>query len=215
MRCDVVPYTFYRHAPAGCMIDIVHVPVESYRPMSGVDFARQTAAMLPDRPAEVVVLGGSAFSMANSYPRLREELAVVSAEIGRPVVSNLLAVVEEMRRAGVASVVACHRLAGVGERVLIDFLESAGITCTDVISTPTSLASNMSTSVASGARMAAELVERATTSDTGGDAVLLLGGSWLVDDAVTVARSAGVALYNNVLAVPRMMRVGVREVASW
>lgn len=202
LRCDLVPYHFYRHAPSHHVLDVVHRQIDNYRPDG---LRRLLDDLSPDvvrEPALTshVIIGGSALSLSFTWRELADECARLSQRLGVPVVTDMLAVVEELQRAP-GPVVAVHRLAGVGDQQIIDFCASAGVECVGVRSDPAPPARNAGSSLLAGAAQASQLVQQAIDEHPTAQTVLLLGGSWWVDPARAVAERRGRRLVNNLTAV--------------
>jgi hypothetical protein len=202
-RCDVVPFTFYRDAPPGYLLDVRHIPVSDYSPAHGRTLLAGLEGHLPSDLGDVecVVLGGSAFSLAFEWPELCQELAATTARVGVRVVTDMVPVVGRLRRPGTDGIVAAHRLAGVSDDALTGFLRSAGLECHAVVSDPASVAANSAGGFAAAAEQARELtalaLERCPTANT----VLLLGGSWWVEPARRFAEARERHLVNNLTAI--------------
>jgi hypothetical protein len=202
VRCDIVPFAFYADAPAGYLLDQRHVTVDGYDPGQG----RELLALAADLPGldpgfvARVVLGGSAFSLGFTWDELIAATTEASRRAGVPVVTDMMSVVSAMRAAGVRRVTVAHRLAGVRDDSIGNFLRSAGITCSGVVSAAQDIAANASTSFLQGASDARELAMEAALVDPDVDAVLLLGGTWWVGPARDSVRAAGKHFFNNLTA---------------
>ncbi|QOC93402.1 aspartate racemase/maleate isomerase family protein [Micromonospora craniellae] len=202
-RCDIVPYTYYRHAPPGLLLDVRHQQVAGYQPEIGREILRHTMRELsvdPDTTAGVV-LGGSAFSLSYRFDDLKAELATISARLGVPVITDMVAVIDQLRRHTTDRVVVAHRLAGVSDDALVTFLDSAGLTCVDVLARPASMTDNAETTLVDGARTARDLTATAISRFPDERALLLLGGSWWVEPAAELAQRNKWCFVNNVTAV--------------
>lgn len=202
-RCDVVPFTFYRDAPPGYLLDVRHVPVPDYSPAHGATLLAELERHLPSDldDVECVVLGGSAFSLAFGWPELCAELAVTTDRVGVRVVTDMVPVVSRLRQPRTGGIVAAHRLAGVTDDALTGFLRSAGLECVAVVSDPASVAANSAGGFAAAAEQARELTALAMDRCPTAGTVLLLGGSWWVEPARRCAEARGRRLVNNLTAI--------------
>lgn len=202
-RCDVVPYTFYRDAQADVVLDVRHVDVAGYDPQQGDDLLRLASSGLQLDPANVdgVVVGGSAFSFGFTWEELVLRTTEASFEAGVPVLTDMMAVVAQMRASKASRVTVAHRLAGVPDVRVKKFFGSAGFDLSGIVAWPQAMAANLADGLAAGAADAERLAADAVAFDGASDSVVLLGGTWWVGPARSLVEASGRHFFNNVTAV--------------
>jgi hypothetical protein len=202
-RCDVVPYTFYRHAHPDVLLDVRHVDVAGYDPRQGDDLLQLAGRGLALDAANVdaVVVGGSAFSFGFTWDELLLRAEQASDQAGVPVMTDMMVVVAQMRSAGASRVTVAHRLAGVADDSVRRFFVSAGFDCAGVVASPQAMTANLTDSLTAGAADAERLAADAVALDATSDSIVLLGGTWWVGPAHSLVASAGRRFFNNVLGI--------------
>jgi hypothetical protein len=202
LRCDLIPYYFYRHAPDHYLLDVVHRPVDSYSPNQGPRLFETLDSSVVREPGLTtqLVIGGSALSFSYAWADLIAACSELSQRLGVPVITDMVAVVTALAgRPG--PIVVLHRLADIVDEQILRFFESAGIECLGVCSEPASPAANVATSLAHGSEHATRLVRQGIDQHPGADTVVLLGGSWWIDQAQVLAEREGKGFVNNLSAV--------------
>jgi hypothetical protein len=128
---DTVPYMFYGAFRGGVML------IEGSLQLRGYDVEAARAALgeldrtltgVKNRGAELIVIGGSVLSFAYDRETLLARLKEASEKLGVPVTTNMEATALMMQGAGVHRVAVAHRLSGLDERALADYLVPAGFT---------------------------------------------------------------------------------------
>ena len=202
LRCDLVPYYFYRHAPDHLMLDVVHRAIDSYNPAQGRELFETLDSNAIREPAltSQLIVGGSALSLSFAWTDLVAACSEATQELGVHVTTDMVAVVTAL--AGLPGpIVVVHRLADISDEQICRFFESAGIDCLGVCSEPASPASNVGSSLTEGSEQAARLVREGIHQHPGAATVVLLGGSWWVDQAQAIAEQEGKGFVNNLSAV--------------
>ena len=74
----------------------------------------------------MIVVGGSVLSFAYDRPTLLARLATASEKLGVPVTTDMEATVMIMQRAEIRKVAVAHRLNGLDNKALADYLAAAG-----------------------------------------------------------------------------------------
>lgn len=202
LRCDLVPYHFYQHAPDHYVLDVIHLQIENYNPDQARTLFETLDSSMIREPGltSQLVIGGSALSFSYAWADLVATCSELSQRLGVQVITDMVAVVAEL--AGhPGPIVVVHRLAGISDEQILRFFESAGIECLGVWSEPASPADNVASSLMQGSAQATRLVREGIAQYPSADTVVLLGGSWWVDQAQALAEREGKGFVNNLSAV--------------
>ena len=200
---DTVPYMFY-----GTFRDRVMLVQESLQ-LRGYDVASARAALhdldhaltgMKTHGVELIVIGGSVLSFAYDRAALLERLRVASHKLGVPVTTDMEATVQMMQRAGVHKLAVAHRLNGLDDKALTDYLTAAGFAVEGivgpqlVIATRAGSATDEDSAFALTGEAAGQLHPRA-------DGILFLGGSTINYPYLSVIqRTTGKPVFNNTMA---------------
>ncbi|HVG51255.1 MAG TPA: hypothetical protein VM867_06450 [Xanthobacteraceae bacterium] len=198
---DTVPYMFYGAFPERVMmvtqtLSLTGYDIESARKaMNELD---QALAGITKRGAEMIVVGGSVLSFAYDRPNLLQRLATASDKLGVPVTTDMEATVAIMQRAGVRKVAVAHRLNGLDNKALSDYLTAAGFTLAGIVgpaSPPGSVAQGETA-------MFTELGLVAGRNYPDADAILFLGGSTVnYPYLAAIQRETGKPVFNNAMGM--------------
>jgi maleate cis-trans isomerase len=200
---DTVPYMFY-----GAFRDRVMLVQESLH-LRGYDVASARAALhdldhaltgMTTHGVELIVIGGSVLSFAYDRATLLERLREASHKLGVPVTTDMEATVQMMRHAGVHKVAVAHRLNGLDDKALTDYLTAAGFAVEGivgpqlVIATRAGSPTDENLAFALTGEAAGQLHPRA-------DGILFLGGSTINYPYLSVIqRTTGKPVFNNTMA---------------
>ncbi len=200
---DTVPYMFY-----GAFRDRVMLVQDSLQ-LRGYDVAAARAALhdldhaltrIKAHGVELIVIGGSVLSFAYDRATLLERLREASHKLGVPVTTDMEATVQMMQRAGVHKLAVAHRLKGLDDKALTDYLGAAGLSVEGivgpqlVIATRAGTAADEDSSFALTGEAAGQLYPRA-------DAILFLGGSTINYPYLSmIQRTTGKPVFNNTMA---------------
>ena len=200
---DTVPYMFY-----GAFRDRVMLVQESLQ-LRGYDVASARAALrnldhaltgMKTHGVELIVIGGSVLSFAYDRAALLERLREASHKLGVPVTTDMEATVQMMQRAGVHKLAVAHRLNGLDDKALTDYLVAAGFTVEGivgpqlVIATRAGSATDEDSAFALTGEAAGQMHPRA-------DGILFLGGSTINYPYLSVIqRTTGKPVFNNTMA---------------
>jgi maleate cis-trans isomerase len=200
---DTVPYMFY-----GAFRDRVMLVQESLH-LRGYDVASARAALhdldhaltgMTTHGVELIVTGGSVLSFAYDRATLLERLREASHKLGVPVTTDMEATVQMMRHAGVHKVAVAHRLNGLDDKALTDYLTAAGFAVEGivgpqlVIATRAGSPTDENLAFALTGEAAGQLHPRA-------DGILFLGGSTINYPYLSVIqRTTGKPVFNNTMA---------------
>ncbi|MGZ5804542.1 MAG: aspartate racemase/maleate isomerase family protein [Xanthobacteraceae bacterium] len=198
---DTVPYMFY-----GAFRDRVMMVTQTLS-LAGYDIASarkalgeldQALAGVTKRGAEMIVVGGSVLSFAYDRETLLQRLAAASEKLGVPVTTDMEATVAIMQRAGVRRIAVAHRLNGLDNKALADYLTAAGFSL-DGISGPSSPPG----STAQGeTAIFAELGIAAGKSFPDADGILFLGGSTVnYPYLAEIQRETSKRVFNNTMGM--------------
>jgi maleate cis-trans isomerase len=200
---DTVPYMFY-----GAFRDRVMLVQESLQ-LRGYDVASARAALrdldhaltgMTTHGVELIVIGGSVLSFAYDRATLLERLREASHKLGVPVTTDMEAAVQMMRHAGVHKLAVAHRLNGLDDKALTDYLTAAGFAVEGivgpqlVIATRAGSPTDENSAFALTGEAAGQLHPRA-------DGILFLGGSTINYPYLSVIqRTTGKPVFNNTMA---------------
>ena len=126
--------------------------------------------------SELIVIGGSVLSFAYERATLLERLREASHKLGVPVTTDMEATVQMMQRAGAHKLAVAHRLNGLDDKALTDYLTAAGFAVEGivgpqlVIATRAGMTTDEESAFALTGEAAGQLHPRA-------DGILFLGGS--------------------------------------
>jgi maleate cis-trans isomerase len=200
---DTVPYMFY-----GAFRDRIMLVQESLQ-LRGYDVASARAALrdldhvltgMKTHGVELIVIGGSVLSFAYDRATLLERLQEASHKLGIPVTTDMEATVQMMQRAGVHKLAVAHRLNGLDDKALTDYLTAAGFAVEGivgpqlVIATRAGMTTDEESVFALTGEAAGQLHPRA-------DGILFLGGSTINYPYLSVIqRATGRPVFNNTMA---------------
>jgi len=197
---DTVPYMFYGAFRERVMLVMQALSLRSY----DVESARtalndldQALAGIKKRGAEMIVVGGSVLSFAYDRPTLLARLKAASDKLGVPVTTDMEATVQTMQRAGVRKVAVAHRLSGLDNNALTDYLVAAGFTVEGIVgpSVPGSTAQGETA-------IFTELGMTAGRNYPAADCILFLGGSTInYPYLAAIQRGTGKAVFNNTMGL--------------
>ena len=199
---DTVPYMFYGTFRSRVML------IEQSLQLRGYDTAAARAALgeldhvlsgIKSRGVEMIVIGGSVLSFAYPRPALLARLEDASRKLGVPVTTDMEAAVPVMRRAGVRGLAVAHRLNGLDDGALTDYLVAAGFTVEGivgpqlVVATRAGIAPDESSVFAATGEAAGQLYPAA-------DGILFLGGSTInYPYLAAIQRATGKPVFNNTM----------------
>jgi maleate cis-trans isomerase len=199
---DTVPYMFY-----GAFRD--RMLVQESLQLRGYDVASARAALrdldhvltgMKTHGVELIVIGGSVLSFAYDRATLLERLQEASHKLGIPVTTDMEATVQMMQRAGVHKLAVAHRLNGLDDKALTDYLTAAGFAVEGivgpqlVIATRAGMTTDEESVFALTGEAAGQLHPRA-------DGILFLGGSTINYPYLSVIqRATGRPVFNNTMA---------------
>jgi maleate cis-trans isomerase len=198
---DTVPYMFYgafrdRVMMVTQTLSLTGYDIESARKALGE--LDQALAGITKRGAEMIVVGGSVLSFAYDRPTLLARLAAASEKLGVPVTTDMEATVMIMQRAGIRKVAVAHRLNGLDNKALADYLAAAGFSL-EGISGP---ASPPGSTAQGETAIFAELGIAAGKSFPQADGILFLGGSTVnYPYLAEIQRETGKRVFNNTMGM--------------
>jgi hypothetical protein len=199
---DTVPYMFYGTFRSRVML------IEQSLQLRGYDTASARAALseldhalagIKGRGVELVVIGGSVLSFAYARPALLARLEDASRKLGVPVTTDMEATVQVMRRAGVHKLAVAHRLNGLDDHALTDYLAAAGLTVEGIVGPQLVIATR------AGATPDESSVFAATGEAAGklypaAEGILFLGGSTInYPYLAAIQRASGKPVFNNTM----------------
>src|SRR5262245_9501751 len=147
---DTVPYMFYGTFRQDVML------VEGSLQLRGYDTASARAALgeldqalagIKKRGVELIVIGGSVLSFGYDRPTLLARLNDASKKVGGPVTTDMEATVQVMQAAGIRKVAVAHRLSGLEDRALTDYLVAAGFMVEGIVGPQLVVATRAGTAV--------------------------------------------------------------------
>jgi maleate cis-trans isomerase len=198
---DTVPYMFYgvfrdRVMMVTQTLSLTGYDVESARKaMSELD---QALAGITKRGAEMIVVGGSVLSFAYDRPNLLQRLSAASQKLGVPVTTDMEATVQTMLRSGVKKVAVAHRLSGLDNKALADYVAAAGLTFEGVYGPNPPAGSTAQGETA----IFTEIGLAAAKQYPGADAILFLGGSTVnYPYLAAIQRATGKPVFNNAMGM--------------
>jgi maleate cis-trans isomerase len=199
---DTVPYMFYGTFRHGVML------VEGSLQLRGYDTTSARAALeeldhtltgVRNRGVELIVMGGSVLSFAYDRPTLLARLKEASQKLGVPITSDMEATVEVMRRGGVHKLAVAHRLSGLDDKALTDYLAAAGFSVEGIVGPQLVVATRAGTA-ADESSVFAQTGEAAGQMYPHADGILFLGGSTInYPYLATIQRTIGRPVFNNTM----------------
>ena len=201
---DTVPYMFYGAFRERVML------VEQSLQLRGYDVASARAALhdldhalagIQTRGVELIIIGGSVLSFAYDRATLLERLHEASHKLGVPVTTDMEATVQTMQRAGVHKLAVAHRLNGLDDKALTDYLVDAGFTVEGIVGPQLVIASRAGTSTDENA-VFAQTGQAAGQMYKHADAILFLGGSTInYPYLAVIQRTTGKPVFNNTMGL--------------
>ncbi len=201
---DTVPYMFYGTFRQGVML------VEGSLQLRGYDTASARAALgeldhtlagVKNRGVELIVIGGSVLSFAYDRPTLLARLKKASQKLGVPVTTDMEATVDVMQRAGVHKLAVAHRLTGLDDKALTDYLAAAGFSVEGIVGPQLVVATRAGTA-ADESSVFAQTGEAAGQMYPHADGILFLGGSTInYPYLAAIQRSTGKPVFNNTMGL--------------
>jgi maleate cis-trans isomerase len=201
---DTVPFMFYGAFRERVML------VEQSLQLRGYDVASARTALgeldhalagIKNRGVELIVIGGSVLSFAYDRATLLERLREASRKLGVPVTTDMEATVQTMQRAEVHKLAVAHRLNGLDDKALTDYLVDAGFTVEGIVGPQLVIATRAGTSpdenmvFAQTGQAAGHMYPRA-------DAILFLGGSTInYPYLAAIQRTTGKPVFNNTMGL--------------
>jgi maleate cis-trans isomerase len=201
---DTVPYMFYGTFRHGVMLvegslQLRGYDVESARTALGE--LDRTLVGVKNRGAELIVIGGSVLSFAYDRQTLLTRLQEASQKLGVPVTTDMEATVLMMQAAGVHKVAVAHRLNGLDERALTDYLVAAGFGVEGIVGPQLVVATRAGKAPDENA-LFAQTGEAAGQMHPGADAILFLGGSTInYPYLAAIQRTTGKRVFNNTMGL--------------
>jgi maleate cis-trans isomerase len=199
---DVVPYIFYKAFPHGTILVLQDLGLRTYEASSVWTALQQTDEILDAfraKQVDLLVLGGSVLSFSFDERQLRQRVRAISEQVDAPTVTDLAATVDAMLEQEKGSVVVAHRLAMLDESSVRRYLEARGLEVVGIHGHPSDPMANVRSDYSEAAVLAERLVIEAVTTFPGADAVLLLGGSWIVQPSIPAMElQVGLPIFNNV-----------------
>src|SRR5262245_4215181 len=199
---DTVPYMFYGAFRHGVML------VEGSLQLRGYDVESARAALgeldralagVKNRGAELIIVGGSVLSFAYDRETLLARLREASQKLGVPVTTDMEATVLMMQAAGVHKVAVAHRLTGLDDRALTDYLVAAGLSVEGIVGPQLVVATRAGKTPDENA-IFAQTGEAAGQMHPGADAVLFLGGSTInYPYLAAIQHTTGKRVFNNTM----------------
>ena len=199
---DTVPYMFYGTFRSRVML------IEQSLQLRGYDTASARAALgeldhalagIKNRGVEIVVVGGSVLSFAYARPALLTRLEEASRKLGVPVTTDMEATVQVMRRAGVHKLAVAHRLNGLDDAALTDYLEAAGFAVEGIVG-PQLVIATRAGRTADESSVFAATGEAASKLHPTADGILFLGGSTInYPYLAAIQRATGKPVFNNTM----------------
>jgi maleate cis-trans isomerase len=200
---DTVPYMFYAAFRERVML------VEEPLQLHGYDLASARAALhdldhalagIKAHGVELIVIGGSVLSFAYDRRALLERLHDASHKLGVPITTDMEATVQMMQHAGIHKIAVAHRLKGLDEEALTDYLAAAGFKVEGIVGPQLVIASRAGTAAdedsafALTGEAAGQLYPRA-------DGILFLGGSTInYPSLAVIQRVTGKPVFNNTMS---------------
>jgi Arylmalonate decarboxylase len=201
---DTVPYMFYGTFRHGVML------VEGSLQLAGYDVDSARAALgeldrtligVKNRGAELIVIGGSVLSFAYDRATLLARLKDTSQKLGVPVTTDMEATVFMMQGTGVHKVAVAHRLNGLDDQALTDYLVAAGFTVEGIVG-PQLVVATRAGKAPDENTIFAETGDAAGRMYPGADAVLFLGGSTInYPYLAAIQRTTGKRVFNNTMGL--------------
>jgi maleate cis-trans isomerase len=150
---------------------------------------------------ELIVIGGSVLSFAYDRPTLLARLKELSHKLGVPVTTDMEATVQMMQAAGVRKVAVAHRLTGLDDRALTDYLAAAGFTVEGIVGPQLVVATRAGTT-ADESSVFAQTGEAAGQMYPHADGILFLGGSTInYPYLAAIQRATGKPVFNNTMGL--------------
>jgi maleate cis-trans isomerase len=200
---DTVPYMFY-----GAFRDRVMLVQESLQ-LRGYDVASARAALrdldhaltgMTTHGVELIVIGGSVLSFAYDRATLLERLREASHKLGVPVTTDMEAAVQMMRHAGVHKLAVAHRLNGLDDKALTDYLTAAGFAVEGIVGPQLVIATRAGSPMDENSAFALT-GEAAGQLHPRADGILFLGGSTINYPYLSlIQRTTGKPVFNNTMA---------------
>jgi maleate cis-trans isomerase len=198
---DTVPYMFY-----GAFRDRVMLVTQTLS-LTGYDIESARKALneldqaltgITKRGAEMIVVGGSVLSFAYDRPALLSRLIDASNKLGIQVTTDMEATVEMMQRADMRRVAVAHRLNGLDERALTNYLSAAGFSVEGVVGP----ASPPGSTAVGETAIFTELGITAGKLYPNADCILFLGGSTVnYPYLAAIQRGTGRPVFNNTMGL--------------
>jgi maleate cis-trans isomerase len=200
---DTVPYMFY-----GAFRDRVMLVQESLQ-LRGYDVTSARAALrdldhaltgMTTHGVELIVIGGSVLSFAYDRATLLERLREASHKLGVPVTTDMEAAVQMMRHAGVHKLAVAHRLNGLDDKALTDYLTAAGFAVEGIVGPQLVIATRAGSPMDENSAFALT-GEAAGQLHPRADGILFLGGSTINYPYLSlIQRTTGKPVFNNTMA---------------
>jgi maleate cis-trans isomerase len=161
----------------------------------------QTLESLKKRGVELIVIGGSVLSFAYDRPTLLARLKEANQRFGVPVTTDMEATVETMHRLGVHRLAVAHRLTGLDDRALADYLAAAGFSVEGIVGPQLVVATRAGATVDESS-LFAQTGEAAGRMYPAAEGILFLGGSTInYPYLATIQRTIGKPVFNNAMGL--------------
>jgi hypothetical protein len=213
---DVVPYVFYMGVPPEVVLVVQDMGLRSYEPpavWAAFEMLDEVIRQFAAKSLDLLVLGGSILSLSTDAAGLRARLDRMASVVDAPVVTDMDVTVAAMRAEGVGRVVVAHRLQGVDDASVHRYFAENDIEVADVVSEPGDPRRNLAGGHAEASEDAHRLGHLALRRHGDVDGLVLLGGSWIVQQpAAALSAEFAVPVFNNLTAlawVGRQLAEGV------
>jgi hypothetical protein len=199
---DTVPYMFYGTFRSRVMLIDQSLQLRGYDTASAREALGEldhALAGIKGRGGELIVVGGSVLSFAYDRPALLTRLEEASQKLGVPVTTDMEATVQVMRRAGVRKLAVAHRLNGLDDGALTDYLVAAGFTVEGIVGPQLVIATRAGTTPDEGSVFAATGAAAGQLYPAA-DGILFLGGSTInYPYLAAIQRATGKPVFNNTM----------------
>jgi hypothetical protein len=199
---DTVPYMFYGTFRSRVMLIDQSLQLRGYDTASAREALGEldhALAGIKGRGGELIVVGGSVLSFAYDRPALLTRLEEASRKLGVPVTTDMEATVQVMRRAGVRKLAVAHRLNGLDDGALTEYLVATGFTVEGIVGPQLVIATRAGTTPDESSVFAATGAAAGQLYPAA-DGILFLGGSTINYPYLAASqRATGKPVFNNTM----------------